>query len=140
MFDAYLDPRSKKVVPIDGLESLSAVFPDLLSRYPTFASFGAAGVQDIFGQELSRFHEVRFNTLDSMLFLNRGSNFIARPLPLPAQFSVAFGLAVGDVNADGNTDLFLAQNFFGLKQNARSDAGQGLLLLGNGAGEFLPQS
>jgi hypothetical protein len=109
-------------------------------RYPTFASFGAASVQEILGPEHSRFHELRFNTLDSMIFLNRGSNFLARPLPLPAQISPAFGLAVGDVNADGNLDIFLAQNFFGLKQNARADAGHGLLLLGNGAGEFSPQS
>ena len=32
----------------------------------------------------------------------------------------------------------MSQNFFGLKQNSRYDAGRGLLLLGNGQGEFKP--
>jgi hypothetical protein len=75
-----------------------------------------------------------------MLFLNRGTNFLARSLPPIAQFSPVFGIAVGDADADGAEDIFLAQNFFGLKENSRFDAGRGLLLLGDGNGNFTAAS
>lgn len=139
LIEAYYNVQLKRIVPRDSLASLSQLFPNLLQRYPTFASFGAASLGEIFGDQLAHFRELRVTTFDSMLFLNRGANFIATPLPFAAQSSPVFGLAVGDVNADGNEDLFLAQNFYGFKQD-RCDAGSGLLLLGNGRGEFTPCS
>jgi hypothetical protein len=49
------------------------------------------------------------------------------------------GLAVGDLDGDGNEDLFLSQNFFGLLPgDGRLDAGRGLVLLGDGKGGFRP--
>jgi len=140
VIEAYFDSRLKKIVPSDSLEALAAAFPNLLQRYPTFASFSTASVSEILGEGQARFRDLGVHTFDSTLFLNRGTNFMARPLPLAVQFSPVFGIAVGDVNADGNEDLFLAQNFFGLKQNSRYDAGRGSLLLGNGAGDFTQAS
>jgi hypothetical protein len=44
---------------------------------------------------------------------------------------------VGDFDGDGNEDLFLAQNFFAVQpETPRYDAGRGLLLKGDGSGEF----
>jgi hypothetical protein len=72
-----------------------------------------------------------------MVFLNRGGQFEARPLPVEAQFSVAFGLNAADFDGDGREDLFLAQNFFGVDpESSRLDAGTGLILLGEGTGAF----
>ena len=49
----------------------------------------------------------------------------------------AFGICVGDVDGDGNPDLFLAQNFFDAQpETPRYDAGRGLWLLGDGKGQF----
>jgi hypothetical protein len=44
---------------------------------------------------------------------------------------------VDDFNTDGNLDALLAGNFFGTRvKYGRYDANKGLLLLGNGKGEF----
>jgi len=65
----------------------------------------------------------------------------SRPLPREAQFAPAFGIAVGDFDNDGNEDVFLAQNFFATLHNtSRYDAGRGLWLKGDGAGNFTPVS
>jgi hypothetical protein len=58
-------------------------------------------------------------------------------LPVEAQFAPAFGICVGDFDGDGNQDIFLAQNFFRVRpEESRYDGGVGVLLKGNGKGEF----
>ena len=48
---------------------------------------------------------------------------------------------MGDLDGDGNEDLFLSQNFFAVRpEDDRLDAGRGLWLRGNGAGKFRPSS
>ena len=56
---------------------------------------------------------------------------------MEAQLAPAFAVCVGDVNADGNEDLFFSQNFFAVRpEDPRNDAGTGLWLLGQGDGVF----
>jgi hypothetical protein len=70
-----------------------------------------------------------------MVFMNRGDRFEARPLPVKAQFAPAFGVVVVDFDGDGNEDVFLAQNFFGVEiETSRHDAGRGQWLRGDGQG------
>jgi hypothetical protein len=72
--------------------------------------------------------------------MNRGDHFEARPLPDLAQFSPVFGIVAADFDGDSHEDLFLSQNFFAVQPTtSRNDAGVGLLLLGDGAGNLLPR-
>ena len=49
----------------------------------------------------------------------------------------AFGVNVADFNGDGYEDVFLSQNFFGMRgEEPRLDAGRGLLLTGSSTGEL----
>ena len=85
--------------------------------------------------------ELSVNWLETTLFLNRTGRFEARPLPIEAQVAPAFGVVVGDLDGDGHEDIFLSQNFFAVEPGAsRYDAGRGLWLKGDGAGNFKAMS
>jgi hypothetical protein len=116
---------------------LSGIFPTLRERFPSFTAFSTASLSDVLSAGLPPMREVAAATLDSMLLLNRGDHFEARPLPVEAQFAPVFGIAIGDLDGDGFEDMFLAQNFFGVSPaESRQDAGCGLWLRGEGDGSF----
>jgi enediyne biosynthesis protein E4 len=62
---------------------------------------------------------------------------VLSPLPREAQYSPVYGITAGDFNKDGNPDLIVAGNFFGTRiKFGEYDANKGLLLTGNGKGNF----
>ena len=135
--EAYYAPELGKTVPIRSLNSLAKGLPWLRGQFESYQEFSTASIENVFGERLSVAHVLQANWLDSTLFLNRGDRFEVRPLVVNAQFSPAFGICTGDFNCDGREDLFLAQNFFGVNsETARYDAGRGLLLVGDGHGNF----
>jgi hypothetical protein len=136
--EAFFDKQHNKWFPWRDFETMTAVFPPIRDRFNSFRAYGGASVEEIFGEALTLAKELRVNTLDSMLFLNRTNTFEAVPLPIEAQFAPAFGLAVNDFDGDGHEDIFLAQNFFAVEpETPRYDAGRGLLLRGTGSGKLV---
>ena len=135
--EAYVEPQKKRVTPWRDLQTVAGVIPSIRERFTTAAAYGEADLEKILGSTLNRAAVVTANWLDCTVFLNRGERFEARPLPLEAQFAPAFGTCVADFDGDGNEDIFLAQNFFGVNdQTSRYDAGRGLWLKGDGRGSF----
>ncbi|HTD67542.1 MAG TPA: VCBS repeat-containing protein, partial [Candidatus Limnocylindria bacterium] len=126
-----------RVVPWRDLETLSRSLPWLRQKLPTHHAFAKASIADVLDERTVRATELQVNWLASTAFLNRGNHFEARPLPIETQFAPAFGIVAADFDGDGDEDIFLAQNFFETDgETSRYDAGRGLLLYGNGRGEF----
>jgi enediyne biosynthesis protein E4 len=137
--ETYFDRRMGKEVPEREFDAMAAAMPYLRGIFQTHHAYGEAGISEVLGEKLRTARQVCATTLASMLFLNRGNHFEARPLPPEAQFAPAFAVVAADFDGDGNEDVFLSQNFFDTEpQTSRCDAGRGLLLQGDGKGGLRP--
>jgi hypothetical protein len=85
---------------------------------------------------------LKATTFASSYIQNNGNgNFAIKPLPPLAQLAPLNGMIAEDINGDGNLDLVLSGNDYGNEVvNGRYDAFNGLVLLGDGAGNFTPLS
>lgn len=139
LVEAVHDPSLNHWAPLRDLASMTHAFPWLRTQFPTHRSYGQASVEQILSTCPHPARLLQTTTLASTVFLNRGDHFLPIPLPDQAQRSAVFGLVTADFNLDGHLDLFLAQNFFAVSSAiSRQDAGRGLLLLGQGHGQFQP--
>lgn len=129
------------LAPERGFKTLGEAMPFLKEKFPTYAAFSKASVQEVLGKSFESAKMLEANTLTSMVFLNRGDHFEASELPVEAQLAPAMGVTVADFDGDGAQDIFLAQNFYAHNGDTfRNDAGRGLLLRGDGHGKFAPMS
>jgi hypothetical protein len=137
--EAHVDPYTNQLVPERGLSCMSNAMPYIRLRTRTYRQFGVADLREIVGPALEKAHKVEANTLAHTIFFNRGNRFEAVALPAQAQLTPAFYAGVADFDGDGHDDVFLSQNFFAYQiETARSDAGRGLWLKGDGSGGLQP--
>ncbi|MEE2614397.1 MAG: VCBS repeat-containing protein [Verrucomicrobiota bacterium] len=135
--EARFDIASRRLLPRHRMVTLDLIFPFLRERFPTHRRYGGATIQQIFSGQLANAKLLKVTDLESVILLNRGGKFETRPLPVEAQLTPVMGAAVADFDGDGNEDLFLSQNYFAVRvEDYRMDAGEGLLLRGNGQGAF----
>ncbi len=125
--------------PVAGRDELLGLIPRLRRRYPTYASFGASRVEDIFSASDLRQATVReARVFASSVALNNGNGtFTLKPLPVEAQVAPIRAALAGDLDGDGRTDLVVVGNSYGQAPVfGRYDASYGLLLSGLGDGTF----
>jgi enediyne biosynthesis protein E4 len=139
LIETLYDDVLQKEVPDRDLNVMSLTLPFIREKYPTHEAYAEASIQEILGDRFADARNVEANTLASMLFLNHGDRFEAKPLPAEAQFSPAFAVVIADFLGNGHEDVFLSQNFFTVQPfTMRNDAGRGLLLQGDGTGNLAP--
>lgn len=137
IIEAAYDAASNQEVPLREPRALLSALPGLQEKFGSYAAFGAASINTVLGTDIQRFKRVEASTGAAVILLNRGDHFEQHLLPNPAQWSAGFGVVIADWDGDGNQDIFLSQNFFGVRPGlARNDAGLGLLLRGDGNGGF----
>mgnify|MGYP003575295776 CR=1 FL=1 len=128
-----------KPFPMHTRDDLISQLVSIRNRYPTYKSYGVASMDDLWSKS-DRENAVRFeaNNLNSSFIENKGDGtFAIRSLPLEAQVAPVFGMISKDVNEDGNLDLLLVGNDYGMEpMSGRHDAFTGLCLLGDGKGNF----
>ena len=108
----------------------------LSKKYPDYESFKEATIQDIFSEkELEGSIKLEANTLSSIVVYNEGNfNFKVEALPYKAQLSPVYAIATSDFDKDGDIDIILGGNLFGvMPEFGRYDASFGNYLenLGN---------
>ena len=139
MVEARFDKSMNKEVPIRTMKSVGPALPFVPEKMRTFAAYGSASVQEIYGEALAKASVLEVTTLATTVFFNRDGKFEPKVLHAEAQFTPAFGICVADFNGDGREDVFFSQNFFATNpEMPRSDAGRGLLMEGDGKGNLKP--
>jgi len=127
--------------PLAGRDELVQVMPQLRAKYPSYASFGASRIEDMFSAaDLRRATVLEARDFATSIALSRGNGtFDLQPLPPEAQFAPVYAALAQDLSGDGHADLLLGGNFYGVTPvQGRYDASYGLLLSGDGKGGFLP--
>jgi hypothetical protein len=131
--------RSGVSQTIPGRDELAHAIPWLREKYESYASFGAADLESVFPKADVRGARVlEAYTLATSVAINNGNGtFTLRPLPAEAQFSPTRAALAGDFDDDGRVDLLLAGNDFSMPPVfGRYDASYGLVLRGDGKGQF----
>jgi hypothetical protein len=128
-----------KYYPYDLRHNLIDQMKPLKKKFPDYASFKDASVEQMFTKEQLKASVVREVTnLSSAVFLSQPDGTYAyEPLPLKAQFAPIYALAVGDFDGDGDIDALAGGNLYKTKPEiGRYDALQGVYLENDGKGHF----
>ncbi len=123
--------------PLLQRDQLIKQLPILKKKFVRYGQYSTAKIEDVIenmGDELV----LQTNTFETTLFINDGKGkFTKKQLPNEAQISPAKQILVDDINKDGNLDLIIVGNEYGLEvETNRIDGGNGTLLLGDGKGNF----
>jgi len=130
-----------KLYPLRGRSKLAYAFPWLPKKFPTYKAFSEATIPEIFAADrLAAAQKLTANELASGVFLQQADGtFKFSPLPRMAQIAPVNSIVARDLDGDGHLDLLLVGNSFGAEPNTgRFDGGLGLLLKGDGKGNFSP--
>ena len=132
-----------KYYPYDLRHNLIDQMKPLKKKFPDYASFKDASVEEMFAEEQLDASLVREVTnLASAVFLSQPDGTYAyQALPLKAQFAPIYAFAAGDFDGDGDIDALAGGNLYKTKPEiGRYDALQGVYLENDGKGHFsIPQ-
>ncbi|MDE3234566.1 MAG: VCBS repeat-containing protein [Bacteroidota bacterium] len=151
VFDAlpslYLLPtaesKEKKEYPAQVRDDIIRQMISMRRKFQTYQSFATATMDKVLSKEqLQDALILHANNFNSVYLRNDGKGkFTMMPLPKEAQLSMLNGMCADDYDGDGNLDVLINGNDYGTEVNVgRYDALNGLLLKGDGHGNFTPQT
>jgi hypothetical protein len=121
-------------------DELTDQLPSFKKRFPDYQSYSKATITNVLSEaEIQGATVLKAFTFETSFFRNGGNSITREPLPFQAQFAPVFASCTLDVNNDGNLDIVTGGNLSSM--NARFGklvASYGVLLLGNGHGQFEP--
>jgi len=132
-----------KEFPAFGRDDMIKEMISTKRRFSSYKAFATATMDSIITPAMRKDAlRLKATTLQSCYLRNDGNGkFTMIPLPLQAQVSTLNGMIADDFDGDGNLDVLINGNDFGTEVSVgRYDALSGLLLKGNGKGNFQPLS
>lgn len=133
----------KKEFPAPGREDLLKQMISMKKKFTNYKSYAAATMDDLLTPEQQKGAlRLSANELRSCYLRNNGNGkFTIIPLLKEAQVSVLNGMVADDFDGDGNLDVMISGNDYGTDVSiGRYDALNGLMLKGDGKGDFKPLS
>ncbi|MGZ8557284.1 MAG: FG-GAP repeat domain-containing protein, partial [Chitinophagaceae bacterium] len=109
-------------------------------RFTSYEDFAKASFKESFkAGEIADAYVVKSECFASSYLENLGNGkFVKKSLPTEAQFAPVYGMITADYNYDGNLDILIAGNSYATEASTgRYDAMTGLLLKGDGTGNFI---
>jgi enediyne biosynthesis protein E4 len=130
---------SRKPFPMHAKDDMISQLNSIRKTYPTFRSYGFASMDELWPQGARQDAiQLTATNMQSCFIENKGNGrFVLQPLPLEAQTAPVYGIVPTDADNDGNLDLVLTGNDYGMEPGSgRHDAFNGLLLKGDGKNNF----
>ena len=128
-----------KPFPMHTRDDLSSQLISIRKKYPTYKSYGTASMDDLWSlKDREDAIVLKATDMQSSYIENKGNGkFAIKPLPAEAQTAPIFGILTTDIDSDGNLDLLMVGNDYGMEPySGRHDAFNGLCLKGDGKGNF----
>ncbi len=124
--------------PFTSRDQLVKQIPSLKKKFLRYRDYRNVKLEDIVTPvQKGNSAQMRVNTFTSVYLKNTGTKFEQVPLPEEAQFFPIYGIHAIDVNEDGNEDVLMVGNLNAVQpEYGAYDAGLGLVLLGDGKGNF----
>jgi hypothetical protein len=126
------------IYPFALRQDLVMSLPYLKKRYLKFEDYQQQTINDIFTvAQLKNAIKLEANEMRTGILINENGKLIFKTLPVEAQFTAIRAIEINDFDGDGNQDILLGGNVYRVKPEVgRYDASYGLLLKGNGKGDF----
>jgi ASPIC and UnbV/FG-GAP-like repeat len=142
-FASSQDDRTKKEFPVHTRDDAIKQMLSMRSKFLNYKSYAIATIDQLISKDqIKHSLTLKANYFSSSYCRNEGNGtFSLIPLPAKAQFSVLNGMSADDFDGDGNLDLIATGNDWGTDVTiGRYDALNGLVLIGDGKGNFVAQS
>ncbi|MDG1804051.1 VCBS repeat-containing protein [Flavicella sp.] len=136
--DVFLAKEYKnKQVPIRGKSCSTQQLPHLKNKIKSYQKFANSDLAGIVGPGIQNALHYEANEFRSGIFINDNNKFVFKPFSNEAQYFPINSILFNDFDKDGKKDLLMAGNNYQSEvETTKSDAGIGVLMKGNGKGDF----
>lgn len=125
--------------PLRGRSCSSQQIPIIKQKFPSYNEFAKASLTEVYGEwGLTDAYQLQAYTFASTWFEQKEEgSWIPHELPMMAQLSAVRSIIPYDINQDQHIDLIVGGNMYPSEvETPRNDAACGLVLLGDGTGDF----
>lgn len=132
-----------KPYPMSTKDDMVSQLISIRKKYPTYKAYATATMDDLWSsKDRQGAIMMQANDMATSYIENKGNgHFSISALPLMAQAAPVYAMVTQDVDGDGNLDVLMVGNDYGMEPySGRHDAFMGLCLKGDGLGNFSSMS
>lgn len=131
-------PILGKSYPMASRDEITDQMVSLRQRFPTYDSYADAQLDQILDSAQIKSGKKLFaDFLHTVWYENTSKGMIMHRLPVQADYAPVYAIWTDDFDHDGNMDIFLGGNIEHARiKIGKVDANHGILLKGNGKGDF----